>query len=158
VEKLFLKKQLGLLVSVWATDCIQKVELSLYPPGFACYIAGTPSESLLKEICRFCERYIDKVEGPTPPLDWGKSTPFTRTLLHILPSIPFGQHRTYGELAQAIGHPKSFRAIGGACGRNPFPFFLPCHRVIGKKGLGGFSQGMEIKKSLLTFELNKLLA
>lgn len=63
--------------------------------------------------------------------------------------IPFGETRTYGEMAEAIGRSGSARAVGNALGANPAPLFVPCHRVVSKGGLGGFSRGRELKRRLL---------
>ena len=72
--------------------------------------------------------------------------------------IPFGQTKSYGELATLIGSPKGARAIGRACHTNPFPLFFPCHRVVGHGGaLGGFAAGVEIKRKLLEFEGGRFL-
>lgn len=66
--------------------------------------------------------------------------------------IPFGQTRSYGELAKVLG--SAARAVGGACGRNPIPIVIPCHRVLGKSGLGGYSGsgGLITKHALLRLE------
>lgn len=67
--------------------------------------------------------------------------------------IPYGETRSYGELAAAIGHPKSSRAVGSANGRNPLPIVIPCHRVVGADGtLTGYSAGVKIKEHLLGLE------
>ena len=77
---------------------------------------------------------------------------FQRAFLDILRAIPFGRTRTYGEIARQMG--VSAQAIGQACGANPIPIFIPCHRVLGASGLGGFSGGMgvETKVALLKLE------
>jgi len=66
--------------------------------------------------------------------------------------IPYGETRCYGDLASDIG--SAPRAVGGACGRNPIPIVIPCHRVLGKAGLGGYSGsgGLETKQTLLALE------
>jgi methylated-DNA-[protein]-cysteine S-methyltransferase len=70
--------------------------------------------------------------------------------------IPYGQTRSYQALARRIGHPNSFRAVGGACGKNPIAVFIPCHRVINADGkLGGFTGGLRIKRQLLALEQKK---
>ena len=66
--------------------------------------------------------------------------------------IPYGQTRTYTEVAAAIGKPKAVRAVGTACGRNPFPIIVPCHRVVAQHGLGGYIFGLDMKKQLLDME------
>lgn len=69
-----------------------------------------------------------------------------------LQDIPFGETRTYGELARAVGDAGAARAVGGANGRNPLPVVVPCHRVVAADGLGGFSGGAGIKERLLAHE------
>jgi len=82
-----------------------------------------------------------------------KGTPFEKKVWSELAKIPYGQTRSYKEIAQAIGHPKAFRAVGNANGRNSLPLIIPCHRVIESNGgLGGFGHGIKVKKQLLDFE------
>jgi methylated-DNA-[protein]-cysteine S-methyltransferase len=86
------------------------------------------------------------------PLDF-TGTEFQNKVWHALRSIPFGETRSYGELAAQIGAPKASRAVGAANGRNPIPIILPCHRVIGSSGsLTGFGGGLPMKKQLLAHE------
>ena len=71
--------------------------------------------------------------------------------------IPAGQTITYSEIAKSIGKPKSFRAVANACGQNPFPLIIPCHRVVRSDGgLGGYSGDGGIKKKLALLESEKL--
>ena len=80
-------------------------------------------------------------------------TPFQNTVWTYLADIPFGETRTYGQLARAIGRPQASRAVGAANGNNPLPIILPCHRVIGSNGaLTGFGGGLPTKRYLLTLE------
>lgn len=82
-----------------------------------------------------------------------EGTPFERTVWEALRGIPFGQTRSYGEIAQAIGRPGAARAVGRANGANPIPIVVPCHRVIGSNGsLTGFGGGLEAKSRLLEIE------
>jgi O-6-methylguanine DNA methyltransferase len=70
-----------------------------------------------------------------------------------LRKIPAGQTRSYGEVAQTIGRPRAIRAVGGACGANPVPVLVPCHRVLAaNKKNGGFSNGLAWKRRLLARE------
>ncbi len=88
-------------------------------------------------------------------LDWRGLTPFQRDVYRRLRRVPFGRTITYGELAEASGHPGAARGVGMAMKRNPFPPVVPCHRVTeAGGGLGGFSAsgGLEQKKSLLAME------
>ncbi|MEU3894912.1 methylated-DNA--[protein]-cysteine S-methyltransferase [Streptomyces sp. NPDC045251] len=80
-------------------------------------------------------------------------TPFQRTVWDQLRKIPYGETRTYGELADALGNPAASRAVGLANGRNPIGIIVPCHRVIGASGsLTGYGGGLERKRRLLDFE------
>jgi len=80
-------------------------------------------------------------------------TVFQNSVWEYLAGIPFGETRTYGELACALGRPKASRAVGGANGNIPLPIILPCHRVIGSNGsLTGFGGGLPTKEYLLKHE------
>jgi methylated-DNA-[protein]-cysteine S-methyltransferase len=85
-------------------------------------------------------------------------TPFQRLVWSALLNIPYGETRSYAQLATAIGKPSATRAVGAANGRNPIAIVVPCHRVIGANGsLTGFGGGLERKKFLLTFEQGREL-
>jgi methylated-DNA-[protein]-cysteine S-methyltransferase len=80
-------------------------------------------------------------------------TPFQRAVWQALQTIPYGQTRSYGDIARQIGRPKAFRAVGMANHENPIPIFIPCHRVVGSDGsLTGYAGGLELKKALLGLE------
>ena len=82
-----------------------------------------------------------------------KGTSFQKKVWTALSRIPYGQTRSYKEVAQAIGHPKAFRAVGNSNGQNSIPLIIPCHRVIESNGgLGGFGHGVKVKRQLLDFE------
>jgi O-6-methylguanine DNA methyltransferase len=86
-----------------------------------------------------------------------EGTPFERSVWEELRRIPFGETRSYGEIARAIGRPNAFRAVGRANGANPIPIVVPCHRVIGSDGsLTGFGGGLEAKSRLLEIEGRRL--
>lgn len=84
------------------------------------------------------------------PLDWGAG--LNGAVRRAMAAIPFGETRTYGQIARALGAPA--QAVGQACGANPIPLIIPCHRVLGAKTLGGFSApgGVETKVALLCHE------
>lgn len=82
-----------------------------------------------------------------------KGTPFQEKVWRELLKIKYGERVSYGEIGERIGS-KAYRAIGNACGKNPIPLIIPCHRVVGKNSLGGFSLGIELKKKLLDIENN----
>lgn len=80
-------------------------------------------------------------------------TEFEKKVWETLRKIPYGETRTYKWLAEEIGHPQAFRAVGNALGKNPLPIIFPCHRVIEADGsLGGYSGGIDIKRRLLEGE------
>jgi methylated-DNA-[protein]-cysteine S-methyltransferase len=80
-------------------------------------------------------------------------TTFQRKVWNALLTIPFGETRSYAQIAQQIGHPRAVRAVGAANGRNPLSIVAPCHRVIGSSGaLTGFAAGLEVKARLLALE------
>ena len=87
-----------------------------------------------------------------PPLDLA-GTEFQKSVWSALRKISLGKTKSYGEIARAIGRPKAVRAVGGACGANPVPVLVPCHRVLAaNKKLGGFSGGLDWKRKLLAQE------
>lgn len=80
-------------------------------------------------------------------------TPFERRCWDTLQQIPYGETRTYGEIAHAVGNPKGFRAVGSANHKNPIPIIIPCHRVVAAGGgLGGYGGGLDLKRRLLALE------
>ena len=88
-----------------------------------------------------------------PPFDWSGHTEFQQRVWKALCAVPSGCTRTYAEVAAVIGSPGALRAVGNACGANPIPILVPCHRVLaaGNK-LGGFSGGLDWKRKLLAIE------
>jgi methylated-DNA-[protein]-cysteine S-methyltransferase len=78
---------------------------------------------------------------------------FQMSVWNHLKKIPYGKTKTYQEIARDLGSPKSCRAVGIACGRNPISIFIPCHRVVGSNGnLTGYGGGLHIKRHLLEME------
>jgi len=92
-----------------------------------------------------------------PPLGKPEGTVFQQQVWQAIADIPPGKTKTYGELAQAIGRLRAYRAVANACGQNPIPIFIPCHRVVAANGrIGGFSAGLAWKKLLLSTKLGQL--
>lgn len=93
----------------------------------------------------------------TVPLE-PKGTDFQMRVWRALRTIPFGEVRSYADIARALGQPTATRAVGAANGKNPLAVFIPCHRVIGSNGsLTGFGGGIEVKRALLVHEGQHLL-
>ena len=87
------------------------------------------------------------------PVDLSVGTEFQRKVWRVLATIPYGETRSYAWVARAIGQPRAARAVGAACGANPVPLIIPCHRVVASDGsLGGFNAGLKWKKRLLRLE------
>ena len=88
-----------------------------------------------------------------PPLDWAGKTEFQQAVWRQMLKLGPGKTRSYGEIAAAIGNPRAVRAVGGACGANPIPVLVPCHRVLAANHqIGGFSDGLDWKRTLLARE------
>jgi len=95
----------------------------------------------------------------TVPTRFTTGSPFERAVWERIAQIPYGQMLTYGEIARAIGEPGGARAVGAACGRNPVPVLVPCHRVVAANGrLGGFGGGLPRKRQLLQLEARVALS
>ncbi len=89
------------------------------------------------------------------PLDL-RGTPFQRAVWDALLEIPYGESRSYAEVARAVGRPKAQRAVGSANNANPVSLIVPCHRVIAADGsLGGYGGGQKLKARLLAMELSR---
>ena len=86
------------------------------------------------------------------PISFEGTPPFHQRIWKRLRQIPWGTAMTYAELARAVDSPRAFRAVGQACGANPLPLIVPCHRVLAEDGIGGFSAGKGWKERLLDIE------
>jgi O-6-methylguanine DNA methyltransferase len=102
---------------------------------------------------RFVVAALKGKEAPRPSFRTAAGTDFQRQVWQAIAGIPPGKTKTYGELAQTIGRPRACRAVANACGKNPLPLFIPCHRVVAANGrIGGFSAGLPWKRLLLSAE------
>jgi methylated-DNA-[protein]-cysteine S-methyltransferase len=99
------------------------------------------------------EYFAGRRRGFDVPVDWSLTAGFTRRILEAIDAIPFGEVSNYREIAAAAGNPRATRAAGNACGANPVPIVVPCHRVLRTGGgLGGYTGGVEKKQALLALE------
>lgn len=135
----------GLVAILWENDDPARV-----PLGPAIARADHP---VLSETARQLGAYFAGDQRTFDlPLD-ARGTDFQKSVWAELSRIPFGETRSYADLARAIGRPSAVRAVGAANGRNPISIVIPCHRVIGTNGaLTGFAGGLEAKRALLTHE------
>lgn len=113
-----------------------------------------PQTSLLQQAhTQLTEYFAGERTTFTLPISYSHGTPFQHSVWNALRDIPYGETRSYEDIAIAIGSPKAVRAIGQANTRNPILLLVPCHRVINKNGtIGGFGCGVEVKKQLLQLE------
>jgi O-6-methylguanine DNA methyltransferase len=122
---------------VWATDDVPKEWQRDTAAALECVLRGEQPDRL-------------------PPLDLSRGTPFQQEVWRALLEIPAGETRSYGEIAARVGEPGAARAVGAACGANPIPVLVPCHRVLAAhKKLGGFSSGLKWKRLLLVREARR---
>ncbi len=135
----------GLAAILWPNDDPERVRL------------GVLAESAVHPVLRDTERQLREYFAGTRtefvlPLDF-IGTEFQRGVWSALLTIPYGETRSYGDIARQIGRPAAVRAVGAANGRNPISIVAPCHRVIGANGkLTGFAGGLETKAYLLALE------
>lgn len=134
------------LIGLWFKD--QKYFGTTLQQACACGRKGH-----LEEGIRWLDQYFSgQIPDFTPPLHL-MGTDFQKQVWRELLSIPYGQTITYGDLANALGKPRAFQAVGNAIGHNPLSIMIPCHRVLGKNGaLTGYAGGLERKKALLELE------
>jgi O-6-methylguanine DNA methyltransferase len=115
-----------------------------------------PGEQIIPSIVTGVDQIEEYLDGGRKEFDLKldiKGTDFQKKVWRILLDIPYGQTRSYGEIAKLVGQPNSSRAVGGACGANHLPIIVPCHRVkAANGGLCGFSSGVELKERLLQLE------
>lgn len=112
------------------------------------------NKAALSQLKKYLEGKLRRFECPVDL----RGTSFEKRVWSELAKIPYGVTRSYKEIAEAIGHPRAFRAVGNANGKNFLPLILPCHRVIESNGgLGGFGHGIKVKKQLLDFEKSHAL-
>ncbi len=98
-----------------------------------------------------------KAVGALPPFDFIEGTEFQQSVWQAMRTIGTGKTLSYGEIARKIGRPAAVRAVGGACGANPIPLLIPCHRVLAAGGkIGGFTGGLKWKRHLLDREGTKV--
>ena len=102
-------------------------------------------------IAEALEALLDNQPVHLPPLHVC-GTPFQHKVWEALVRIPYGELRTYKELAGCIGHPKAARAVGTAAGANLIGVMIPCHRLVGANGMGGFAWGLDAKRYLISRE------
>jgi methylated-DNA-[protein]-cysteine S-methyltransferase len=135
----------GLVAILWENDNPLRVRLER--------ATEDADQPILRQTEQQLEEYFSgSRKSFSIPLDI-RGTSFQKDVWQQLLAIPFGQTRSYGELAKQLGRPLASRAVGAANGRNPLSIVVPCHRVIGSSGkLTGFAGGLDTKARLLELE------
>lgn len=146
--------------------------LIAHPDGLSHVVWSDTEPNLLKEIAhrvgalperrprrlapwrgRLDRYFSGKKAAFDAPIFWTAGTPFQRRIWTALAEIPYGEVRSYQWVADRLGLGPAARAVGNACGRNPLPIVIPCHRVVHRDGsLGGYTGGLDIKMRLLAIE------
>jgi methylated-DNA-[protein]-cysteine S-methyltransferase len=135
----------GLVAILWENDSPRRVRLNEL-------ISSEQHPVLVEAERQLGEYFAGKRKTFSLALDM-RGTPFQKNVWEALLAIPFGETRSYGQLAKQLGNPRATRAVGAANGRNPISIIVPCHRVIGSSGnLTGFAGGLETKANLLSLE------
>jgi methylated-DNA-[protein]-cysteine S-methyltransferase len=140
----------GLVAILWENDHPKRVKLGI--------LVEDRDHPILLETERQVKEYFQgKRKSFSLKLDL-IGTKFQNDVWQALLTIPFGETRSYGQLARQLGNPRAMRAVGAANGRNPISIVVPCHRVIGASGkLTGFAGGLETKAHLLELESDEKL-
>jgi methylated-DNA-[protein]-cysteine S-methyltransferase len=135
----------GLVAVLWQNDRPSRVRL-------VDLIEDEANPTLAEAERQLGEYFAGKRKEFSIALDM-RGTPFQKDVWEALLAIPFGETRSYGQLAKQLGNPQAMRAVGAANGRNPISIIVPCHRVIGSTGkLTGFAGGLDTKADLLNLE------
>lgn len=145
----------GALTLVASDDALLAILWEDHPPDRVLIgeTEARPEHPVLMATARQLSDYFaGRRTGFSLPLD-PIGTAFQKSVWAALQTIPYGQTRSYGEMARALGRPKAARAVGAANGRNPLSIVVPCHRLVGADGgLTGFAGGLEAKRHLLALE------
>ena len=119
-------------------DSGQITEIVFLPPGTPLVLPATPAS---RAVAEWIVAYLADAGTPPPPDLAPRGTPFQRRVWAAIARIPTGQVRRYADLARELSSVP--RAVGRACGANPLPLMIPCHRVVSTQGLGGFANATE---------------
>jgi O-6-methylguanine DNA methyltransferase len=121
-------------------------------PGVRPTLAFAPNRAAAVQVAEYLEGKRERFELP---LDL-RGTPFQLRVWGELLRIPYGETRSYADVARAIGEPGAPRAVGAANGANPVALVVPCHRVVATHGLGGYGGGLPLKRQLLALERGRM--
>ena len=141
----------GLLEIVSEGNFLTAIRKCEFPPADMDFFGSPVTRETEKQLREYFSGQRTVFDLPIAP----KGTDFRRSVWNALMEIPFGETRSYSDIAAAVGKPSAQRAAGNAVGDNPILIVIPCHRVIRSDGgMGGFSAGINMKKFLLKLEGN----
>lgn len=141
----------GLVAILWDNDKPHRIQSDT--------LAANDNHPILLETERQLKEYFQRARKSFSLQLQLIGTKFQINVWHALLAIPFGETRSYGQLARQLGNPNAMRAVGAANGRNPIPIVVPCHRVIGASGdLVGFGGGLKMKAQLLALERDRTVS
>lgn len=149
-----IKTEYGYFYSCWEGEYLSELKyFRNNETGNDCEPIDAREKELEKQLREYMDGERKSFSIPLNP----NGTPFQKKVWNELLKIPYGEVRTYGEIAKAVGCPKGARAVGLACNKNPIIILIPCHRVVGKNGkLTGYACGIDVKEKFLSLENAKL--
>ena len=156
-KQVVIQTGLGQVIAGWADGCLSGIRLGRLehhaPLGPPRAVEGAPPDADGEALVRALVGYFSGGRAGLPEPPMGGYTPFQQAVWRAARQVPYGETRSYGEVARAVGRPGAARAVGAALGKNPFVLAVPCHRVVGANGaLTGFACGIEWKAALLKWE------
>ena len=153
VQRLALDTPIGRLVLEGTDEALSRVHLPNHAPEID---SGSTRNRALNLAADQLREYFDGSRTTFTLALRPTGTPFQHQVWRQLSLIPYGEVITYAQLAERVGRPKGYRAVGQANGRNPLAIIVPCHRVVASDGLGGYAGGLDVKSALLTLESRTL--
>lgn len=143
-----LETPLGIVYLVFRSSVLTRITFDR-PRGIV-FKSGGPAAVVKKELTEYFNEGRKDFSCET---SFVEGSEFERQVWNTLKEVPYGETMTYKWLADRIGRPRAFRAVGNALGKNPIPIIFPCHRIIESDGsLGGYSSGTDIKRRLIEIE------
>ncbi len=139
-------------VGPWGVEGTARAITKVYMPSETFRATARASEVVASAAGQLAEYFAGTRREFRVPLEDVEATEFQRQVWVALTRIPYGATATYADVAAAVGRPRAARAVGNANHANPWPIFVPCHRVVGALNLGGYGGGLDVKEFLLDLE------
>ena len=140
-------------VGPWGVEGTDDAVTAIYLPHERRAPTKGPTPRAVAAAARQLEEYFARARRHfTVPFATVTATQFQRDVWRALTEIPYGEVRTYAEVARRVERPNAARAVGNANHANPWPIVVPCHRVVAANGIGGYGGGDEVKRFLLALE------